>query len=332
MSVFLKGMSDDQKRAAIAELPQDKITAILTRALPGLRVDHTGSLPDALAHVSADFRVEKRPLMAVLDADNAVEVPNRYATVRLDTGEPLGVVGTGYTVSQTLAQLAPVAVLIERGDAQLATLGVVNGGSKVRVSAYLGQSVVGQLPHGQGPDVLAHFGLFEASHDGLSSTRGSLQTLRLVCLNGATAWDHVAKYNVRHTLNGEARVAEASRIMLGLNAEIEREVKTFQRLHSTPMHGSAFQAFARQLLDDVRGVTDSDAAEAKRTAEVIELCDLFANGQGNGGSTLWDGYNSVTEWIDHRVRKNGKPAHTFESSRFGQGNEIKSRALRMLAQ
>ena len=94
MSVFLKGMSDDQKRAAIAELPQDKITAILTRALPGLRVDHTGSLPDALAHVSADFRVEKRPLMAVLDADNAVEVPNRYATVRLDTGEPLGVCGT----------------------------------------------------------------------------------------------------------------------------------------------------------------------------------------------------------------------------------------------
>jgi len=329
MGIFLSGMSDQAKRDAIAALPTAKRDAIMHRALPGARVDGQ-SLPNAIANAGADFRVETRPILAVLDAERAVEVRNRFATVRMDTGEPLGVVGNGYAVSQTLAQLAPVAVLVERGDAQLATVAVAKGGAKVRVSAFLGSSIIGQLPGSAGPDVLAHFGLFEASHDGESSTTGALQTLRVVCLNGLTTWDTVAKYSVRHTLNGEQRVAEAARLMLGLKSAAAAEVAQFQMMHQARMSLHQFRAFAHSLLEAARGKLASERAQAIRKVEVDDLCDLFTGGKGNSGSSLWDGYNSVTEWIDHRVRKNGAPAHTFESSRFGAGNALKSRALRML--
>lgn len=334
MGLIMDGWSNEAKAAEMAKLSPERREQIILRALPGETVPMgVTDLAEALERSGAGFEVEQRPLLAVVDGETVVEVPNQFANLRTDTWAPLGVVGTRYNVGQTMDQLAPVAVLVERGDIQLTSVQVWHGGARVRVSGLLGTSVIGELPHGEGPDVLAHFGMFEASHDGSKSTTGAIQTLRCRCLNGLTAWDMVAKYSVRHTKNAADRLAEASRLVLGFSEDVEQEVRKFQALRAQPMAKDEFETFARQLLDQVRGAMGdepTDRMKTRREREVQELLDLFEGGQGNAGETLWDGFNSVTEWIDHQRNRKGEQKYDFDSAAFGSGNKVKARALRML--
>ncbi|NJK58789.1 MAG: DUF932 domain-containing protein [Pleurocapsa sp. SU_5_0] len=52
-------------------------------------------------------------------------------------------------------------------------------------------------------------------------------------------------------------------------------------------------------------------------AEAIEAAGLdWQEGRGNNGSTLWDAYNGVTEWLDHQ-RGNSQDTR-LNSAWFGQ--------------
>ena len=53
---------------------------------------------EALQAARLDYRVEKRPLQAVLSGRTRVAVDDHFATVRMDTGKVLGVVGERYSV------------------------------------------------------------------------------------------------------------------------------------------------------------------------------------------------------------------------------------------
>ncbi len=334
--VFLDGQSDERKAEIMARLTPERREALLNRALPGVRTETGATLEEALRANNADFEVALKPTMAVLDADHAVEIPGRFAPCRLDTGHPLGVVGglhrPRYTVHQTLSQLAPVKVLMDQGDMELNSIQVVDGGAKIRVSGLLGASTLTRLDGS--PDVLGHFGVFEASHDGMSCNTGALQSLRLVCLNGLTSWQDVTKYKIRHTKNAEERIVDACRMVLGMREEAITEIRAFQAMATAPMTVDEFVKFSGGLLDAIRGELDeesTDAAKTRRERETDELVDLFRNGTGNDGQSLWDGYNSVTEWVDHqRNRKDTATRFNFDSATFGAGNKVKAKARRML--
>jgi hypothetical protein len=51
--------------------------------------------------------------------------------------------------------------------------------------------------------------------------------------------------------------------------------------------------------------------------------ELFHTGRGNTGRTLWDGYNAITEWVDHH-----RPARDWvEMTQFGSGDALKRQAF-----
>jgi hypothetical protein len=332
-SKFLKDHDAAAQRRIVELFPAERREAAIRRAIPGRPVN-ASSVEDALNQAGANFTVAKRPMMAVLDADHAVEVPGKVALCRMDSGQPLGIATPAYGVVQLADVFAPAQVLVERGEMELTSLQVVNGGSKVRLGGLLGVSVIERLGGSEAPDALAHFASFEADFSGAARNQARLFTLRLVCFNGATTKDSSGLVSIRHSLNAENRTREAYATLLNLSQAALREAGDFQRMASVPMGRNEYLRFAQRLLAEVRGEADTADKVTRREREIVELCELFVNGAGNTGSTLWDGYNSVTDWLDHQHERSGKAKQldrVFESNTYGTGDRVKAKARALLA-
>lgn len=336
-SAYLARLTDDEIRSGIEE-QRDRLMASAS-CFPGTDVKGARSLSDALAIGGADFGVVKRPVMVVIDSEQAVAMPGAFATLRDDEMTPLGkrVVGDGYQVVQTAQAFAAADVLIRDGAFEPCSVQV--SGARIRLNGFIGADAVHTLQGGA--DLIAHYASFSTSHDGTAQIEASLSTLRLVCFNGMTSRTDVASVKIRHTRNAEEKIAEAASAIFKLREQAVAETLVFQRLAREPMSGVDFVGFAHELLDSVRGKLDDERdgctsrKRDKRDREIEELLGLFQHGQGNHGVSAWDGYNSVTEWLDHKLDRGGvssvqRRLKAFESNDSGHGNKIKSRALRLL--
>lgn len=338
---FFGRMSWDDVRHGIAGLDPKRRAQLLTRALPGDALPAGTSVEQALPLGGADFTVGKRPLQAVVGkaADGSqirVDVPGKVVLVREDSNKPLGVTSDSYGVIQNTEAFAGAAALAKTdGEFQPAAVQVLGGGEKVRLSCLIGESTL-QRADGR-PDVLGHFAQFETSHNGTGSALGKLFTLRLICFNGMTTAETVASYSVRHTANAVDRLAEAQAVLLGIREAAVRETELFQRLAYRRMSREEYVRFAARLLDEERGeLTEESTARSRsiRESDLADLLSFFEGGQGNTGETAWDGFNGVSEWIDHRRAKLAETreqfAKRFESANSGSGARTKARALRLL--
>jgi phage/plasmid-like protein (TIGR03299 family) len=334
-SSWLAHLTDDQIREGI-EKDRSRFMQS-SQAFPGTDVKGCASVEEALVKADANFEVIKRPIMAVISEDDAVEVPGAFAMLREDTMTPLSkrcVTGT-YEIVQTREAFAAADVLISQGDFEPAS--VLVDGARIRMSGFIGADAVQRLDS-DAPDVICHFATFSTAHDGSGGVEASLSSLRLACFNGMTSREMIAGIKVRHTRNAGERIAEAASTIFELREQAKAETATFQKLAEKKMTPKGFEAFANELLDGIKGLLDEESSErkrAKREREINELVDLFSNGQGNSGSSRWDGYNSVTEWLDHKLERGGisdeqRRLKAFTSNDSGYGNKLKARALNLL--
>lgn len=325
--VFLEGRSSEERAELMSRLDPERREEIIQAALPGTVLAPGLTLDEALSEAGGSYRVATRQLLT----EDGILVPERIATVREDTGAALGVVSPSYRVHQTATQLAPVADLVSDGRMEISSVRVSRGGACVQIAGILGAST---LDLDSGPDVLAHYGIFSASHDGLSSVSGAVRTIRLACLNGMTTTVTARSYNIRHSSRSEDRIQEAARLMLSLREEAEDVATSMQRLASTPMSEDEFRDFAEDLLTSSRGrQAESARAVSRRQGEVDQLLALFSSEEnGTYGSSLYDGFNSVTAWIDHQRTRKDRARFSFESIVAGSGATLKADAYRSLMQ
>lgn len=337
MSIFIRNLNAAGKAEAMATVPQERVDAILDRtllALPGVRVSGM-DLPEALRAAGADFQVGLRPVMAVLSADQAVEVPFARATVNETTGAPLGCVGTGYGVIQTADWLSGAYHLAQAGAFAPQTVAMVDGGKRISVYGLLGASEIPRLGRAEA-DVLAHLGIWTVSHDGSASASASLYTINLVCLNGMTTQAAAGRVTLRHSTNAEGRIAAAQDALLGLRSASEEEASLFAEMGGERFTAAEHRAFCAALLDEVRGPLGEDPTvrrELRRERELAELETLFGEGEGNVGASKLDSYNAVTEWLTvrrARYAEGARFAKAWESQREGDKATTRARALRLL--
>jgi phage/plasmid-like protein (TIGR03299 family) len=78
---------------------------------------------------------------------------------------------------------------------------------------------------------------------------------------------------------------------------------------------------------ELRYATETARVESERVATVT----LATTGKGNDGSSLWDAYNGVTEFVDHTARRDtdyAKDRAAFNAI-AGDGAALKSKALKL---
>lgn len=281
--------------------------------------------------LSGSFEVEKQPIFLA----SGKQVADKFATVRTDTGDPLGVVGNGYKVFQE-KELAELADYIVDQGAHVTpvyeTGGHMFGGRVFFLSMELaGLDIV--VPND--PSKLQTYLLLMTSHDGSKKLGYFVTTVRTVCRNTADLATKGAlrTYTIRHVGSLEGKLQEA-RKALGIALKTTETVEQItQKLALTKVVDSQVREIFEKAWP-VKASEDSDEAVEVKSRHVERA---FANYQASETlegirGTAWGALQAGTEYVDWGISYHGRRLSAedarAESLLFGTAHETKERLIK----
>ncbi|MDX9883100.1 MAG: DUF932 domain-containing protein [Prolixibacteraceae bacterium] len=282
---------------------------------------------EAIKHAGLDFGVIKAPLftrstdLSVSDDGEIREgvnilVPDYFATMRMDTNDPLGVVGKDYRIVQNADAFTFFDAIVGGGDGILyETAGALGKGERIFITAKL----PGYIRVGTGDDVTEKYIFLTTSHDGSGSITAAFTPVRIVCQNtlNASLRNMSNVVRIRHTSGAKQRLEEAHKVM-GL-----------ANLLSDQLEG-IFNQWAKVRISDkeVRRLIQLALCPNKETLEMLkkggedELSTVFKNTVENAfvyammadtqqtettKGTVFGAYNAVTGYYQNvRRYKDGE--------------------------
>ncbi len=254
-----------------------------------------------------------------------------FATVRTDTHNVLGHVGTRYTVAQNAWKLNLMEVARKAGKIRgYSNAGTFDAGAIVWLQAEIGD------PIWVGPHEVKKYLTLAGSHDGSSTDRWVESPTVVVCKNTlAMARATQGGTTLRHTRGIESRYQNA----IAAIERAQRHYETFafqaRALLAAPMTRFEFSTFVDKLIP-----VPVEREESSRTTNVkAQIVDLFDRGMGQEEvrNTRWAANQAVTEYTDHYRSTRGKTQGAREESRLqsawlGTGATLKSRAWELLTE
>jgi hypothetical protein len=97
----------------------------------GTRLAHAAAVAQAIEHAGLNFIVVEKPLSAMTNKRNYVDVIDHFGIVRMDTGDCLGVVGSRYEPIQNRDCFSFSDPLVERSESIYHTAGVIGKGERI---------------------------------------------------------------------------------------------------------------------------------------------------------------------------------------------------------
>lgn len=300
----------------------------------GQSVDNSpASATAALNQIGSNWTTHLTTLRADAPDGSEVIVPDNFGVLRSDSNSVLGVVGNRYTTIQNseafefMDALLPLGAVITGG-------GEFTGGRKVFLQAHLGDLKIQNKHFTDGEfDMVRKYLLVVNSHDGSSPLRAFATNIRVVCQNTlmAALRNQDNGVNIRHTVNAKSRMAEAVRVWSmqeKYNADFGNVMQTFA---NTDMSESQMRAFIEELMPQKADAKVSTRGDNTRQ----EVVNLFSEGKGNSGKTVWDAWNAVTEYVDHhrgtRLLASADASEVRKmSSLFGSGHNLRQEAMDLL--
>jgi phage/plasmid-like protein (TIGR03299 family) len=204
---------------------KDAFFSVKQKAWHGLGqiVDDYPTSAEAIIHAGLDYEVEKRKLFTY-DANNnseatapdqiqipEVEIPNYFATVRKDTDDVLGIVGSKYEVVQNRDAFVFFDSLVNDGSGiKYETAGALGNGERIFITAKMPDVIkVGRK------DVIEEYIFLTTSHDGSGSIMAAFTPVRIVCNNtlNMALKEHSNAVFIKHTANAETKLKEAAKII-----------------------------------------------------------------------------------------------------------------------
>jgi len=298
----------------------------------GTPLDESPTIEEALELAGMNWRVSKRS--TYFDRFEGNEMSRKetghFVTVRTDTGEPLGNVGTKYEVLDNIDAFRPFEVIADYGYT-LETAGVIDMGKKVWILAKTPNT------YKVGDDDIMDYILMYTSHDGSSGSCFRDVNIRVVCNNTLT-WALSSKtqneYKLRHTSSIKGRVEELTKNLETREGNVALAIGDMNRMTEVDMTPEMLKLYIETVMPWLKNRHKESVPELgifvrNRAKPVYEkITDLFYNGAGNKGRTLWDAYNAITEYHDHA--KNHKD--WVKGTQFGSSNRDKSRAFYVAGQ
>lgn len=242
---------------------------------------------------------------------------------RSDTLAPLSVVSPRYKVVQPHEVLHFYNDLVHAGGFELETAGVLKGGRKLWALARTGQETLIR-----GGDRVKAYLLLATSCDGTLCTTAQFTSVRVVCNNTlqmAVGQSQGAVKVPHSTVFDPHSVKEA--LGLGLSGW-ERFIGNLKALSHRPIAPEEARRYFASVLDETLPDEEDDTV----TSRAMQQLTALYSGAGMGAvltgthGTAWGLLNAVTEYVDHRRRARSQD-HRLDSAWFGQGAQLKQRAL-----
>lgn len=228
----------------------------------GNKVTGKASYEDALRIGKLDYEVEKRDLFCD-DGNGGVKiVEDKYATVRTDNNQVLGVVGKDYTIIQNRESFSFVEDLIAGG------IGVEAAGNYGADGEKCFMLAQGEPLEVLGDEVSNHI-FISNSFDGGSSIRAMFTPVRMVCANGLVIIDEKAaavRFTIGHYKNANERLREVKQLMLK-NVQYMHMVKRYaEYLASIDYTEDEFEELLERLIP-APADSDKDTVRRENTRE-----------------------------------------------------------------
>ena len=237
-----------------------------------------------------------------------------YATYRTDLNIPLGFVKEKYEVIQNRDAFKFFDDAIGEGMARWDRAGILNGGTKIYLSAKL------PVETRVGDDLIDNYLVFSNSHDGTSSVNIMFTPIRVICTNmlNSALKSADSTIRIRHTESAKERLQEGARILRIACEHAKTAQEFYESLTKIKMTDSQVMEYlanlqltakeqeALKLFDDVNGYkklmlkdyltlerTGISPRKANQIASTFEYY-LDGIGQKHIAGTAWGAYNAVT--------------------------------------
>jgi phage/plasmid-like protein (TIGR03299 family) len=300
-----------------------------TSLAPAPRETRPETAAQAVQAYGLDWQVDLAPVHVLVDPGG--QVPPRpmktaRAVVRLDTNDPLSIVGRRYRPIQNAEAFQIFDPVIAKFGASYEGAGSCDGGRRVWIQA--------KLPGGlwvTKEDEVEKFLLLHMRHGG-----GSLQVLdtpiRVWCKNTLKRALEEGKHRtlrIRHLGDTQGRIQEAEQLLMTSLSGFEKFEEEARAFAGRQLRKEALDAYFITLVPDPN---EGDPSRARAVRG--DLVRLFEMGKGNTlpsvRGTLWSAVNAAVEYVDHERTTKGsdKAASRWKSAQFGTGAAVKARAWR----
>ena len=263
-----------------------------------------------------DWTVSHRPLFFTDNNGQPAKWEEKVAVVRDDNGKCLGAVSPGYETVQNQDLLKLITPMVDEGLLTIENMGYLNSGARVFAQAKVNQEfqVVGE-------DYRSYITLMNG-HVGNASVAIGPSATRVICGNTFTmAYAELGEKH-RHFTGVNEKVLSSQAVLNYVNGAMEKYAEYTETLAGARCTHSQFR-------DAVEKIYQKDVS-TMRDSFVDQLDRLFYQGAGNEGRTMYDAFNSVTEFASNYSRKT--PQGRFQYANFGQGAAVNQRAMRVLTE
>jgi phage/plasmid-like protein (TIGR03299 family) len=280
----------------------------------GQIVDQYPTSAEAIEAAQLNWEVARRPIFTPTfengktEAQPDTEIKTHFATVRTDTEQVLGIVGSRYEVVQNRTAFCFFDAIVG-GDEGIMyeTAGALGNGERIFITAKLpGYIKVDKS------DLIEQYIFLTTTHDGSGSIQAAFTPVRIVCNNTLTAAlrDCSNMVTIRHTASAPQQLAQAHRVM-GISYQLAAQLEPI------------FQGMAKSYITDAEtkrlislAMAPSDvifqAVRDKRTnvefskqyeniiEDVYEYAQTAETQQMNSTrGTLFGAYNAITGYYQN---------------------------------
>jgi phage/plasmid-like protein (TIGR03299 family) len=253
------------------------------------------------AHL-AGWDLRKLPLSVQTEGGLYIPVPDRFAVVRNNPiidgqVDVLGDVGKAYRIWQNEELCSLLDTLVDESGAHYETAGALDGGRKV----FITMKIPSHIKIG-GVDPVDLYLAIVTSHDGSMSHTLMVTPVRIVCQNtlNCAFGNHSYMFKVRHTKGSDKIMAAQARELLGMSFNY---MDAFQADAEKMIQATLTQQRFEEIIAKEFGAKEGAAAATVTRAEkkLDQMAELFADSHTHEGvrSTVWAGFNALTEWADH---------------------------------
>lgn len=280
------------------------------------------------------FEVAKVPVLVALHGAEYDHVdatkrmlpyPDRFATVRTDTGAPLGLVSDRYNLVQPSVIQETFGALLAVDDRfALTTMGSLDSGRRIFAQAtFNGEQTIGGDAH------RAKL-LMSTTFDTSSCTRLQGCSERVVCENTirVAMGENAPIVDVRHSakFDREKAVKQLAKIAAGF----VQYKQIGDALAAHVMAKEQLTTFIRDMLDIPADAKQEDVSTRKQNQRqsIIDALSISCNERAVKISTGIDAFTAlqaITRYVDH-----DRDAGDTENRLFGSGAALKDKALGLL--
>ena len=242
-----------------------------------------------------------------------VKSKNFRSIVRKDTGEEFGHPTKRYTPVQNIDAFNWLDDLTDEG-LQFWRAGSFRGGRKVFMITLL------PMPIEIDGEQVRRAMIVSTSHDSSSGVRANWLPVRIACANVVAVALATAPISFRHTISSQEGIdpERARGILFNADEYFSRYKNSVSRLTVEPF--SDQDMFS--LVENVFHAPRRSEHKVRRSNDYLydTLLQMFRNGRETYGSTRWDAFNAVCEYLDY-ARPIGNTLETASSDSPEIANE-----------